>query len=50
MSKKGGVQEPSNVGEEEEKQRSEYSETEISRLKNVAFLETWIVKLKNDLL
>ena len=30
--------------------KSEFSETEIVRLKNVAHLETWILRLKSDLL
>ena len=46
MSKNGGVLQT----DEEQKQKCEFSETEVARLKNVAYLETWILKLKNDLL
>jgi hypothetical protein len=31
-------------------QQSEFSEVEIARFKNVAHLETWILRLKSDLL
>lgn len=47
LSKKGGVEE---IEEQKVPQRSEFTETEMARLKNVACLETWILKLKNDLL
>lgn len=30
--------------------KSEFTETEVARLKNVAYLETWIIKLKQDML
>jgi hypothetical protein len=38
------------IEEQKAPQRSEFTETEMARLKNVACLETWILKLKNDLL
>ncbi len=40
---KGGV-------EQRAAAKSEYTEVEIVRLRNVAKLETWLLKLKNDLL
>ena len=30
--------------------KSQFTDVEISRLRNVAYLETWILKLKTDLL
>lgn len=38
-----------NEGNNEEG-KSQFSEVEITRLRNVAYLETWILKLKTDLL
>ena len=33
-----------------EEGKSQFSDVEITRLRNVAYLETWILKLKTDLL
>jgi hypothetical protein len=52
LSKKGGPIALKATGTENdsEMQQSEFSEVEIARFKHVAHLETWILRLKSDLL
>lgn len=52
LSKKGGlaVAKPTGDDEEMKEAQSEFNEAEIAKLKTVAQLETWILKLKQDLL